>query len=56
MKRLRVAGSVFILLLTFLALSLSTSIPLALAAAGTIIEFPVPTAGSQPALRHHCLK
>ena len=39
---------VFILLLSFLALSLSTSVPLAYAALGTITEYPVPTASSEP--------
>src|SRR5438093_387131 len=46
MKMLRIPGSMLILLLSFLALSLSTSVPLAWATAGTITEFPVPTAGS----------
>jgi streptogramin lyase len=49
MKLLRIPGSMFILLLSFLALSLSTSVPLAWAAVGTITEFPLPTAGSGPA-------
>jgi virginiamycin B lyase len=46
MKLLRILGSVLILLLSFL--SLSTSVQPAWTAAGTITEFPVPTAGSQP--------
>ncbi len=48
MKMLRIPGSMLILLLSFLALSLSTSVPLAWATAGTITEFPVPIAGSEP--------
>ena len=49
MKLLRIPGAVFILLLSFLALSLSTSVPLAWAAVGTITEFPIlPTAFSVP--------
>ena len=48
MKLLRIPGSVFILLLSFLALSLSTSVPLAWAKVGTITEFPIPTTSSDP--------
>jgi hypothetical protein len=48
MKMLRIPGSMLILLLSFLAISLSTSVPLAWATAGTITEFLLPTAGSNP--------
>ena len=48
MKMLRIPGSMLILLLSLLALSLSTSVPLARATAGTITEFPVPTLYSSP--------
>ncbi len=48
MKLLRIPGAVFILLLSLLALSLSTSVPLAWAAEGTITEFPIPTTSSGP--------